>query len=92
MKSLLSCSFWSLLIQLFICVIGFIVYVATSKRYKQRQREENYDIYMMNVLEDNYIRKFNAIDTKDDPDDVIVIESLSSPYLPAEKTFNETRF
>ena len=47
---------------------------------------------MMSVLEDNYIRKFNAIDTKDDPDDVIVIESLSSPYLPAEKTFNETRF
>ena len=40
---------------------------------------------MMSVLEDNYIRKFNAIDTKDDPDDVIVIESLSFPYLSAEK-------
>ena len=90
----LSCSFWSLLIQLFICVFGFIVYVVISKRYKQRKREENYDAYMMNVLEDNYIRRFNDIGTKDDPDDVIVIESLSSPYLPAEKTFNdhETRF
>ena len=84
----LSCSFWSLLIQLFICVFGFIVYVVISKRYKQRKREENYDAYMMNVLEDNYVRKFDAIGTKDDTDEVIVIESLSSPYLPAEKAFN----
>ena len=81
----ISCSFWSLLIQLFICVFGFIIYIVISKRYKQRKREENYDAYMMNVLEDNYIRKFNEIGTIDESNEVFVIESLRSPYISAEK-------
>ena len=56
----LDCSFWSLSTQLVICVIGLIVYLVSSKWYKPRQREENYDTCIRSVLEDNYMRLFDG--------------------------------
>ena len=72
----ISCSFWSLLIQLFICVFGLITYLVASRWYKQRQREESYDIYMRNIVEDNYMRVLANANTNDDKDVIFIVESV----------------
>ena len=68
----LSCSFWSLLIQLFICIFGLITYLVASRWYKQRQREESNEIYMRNIVVDNYMRVLDNANTNDDKDVIFI--------------------
>ena len=57
----LSCTFWILLIQLVICVIGIMVFVLVARRYKARKKDDSYnyreaieDVYER-ALEQNYL-------------------------------------
>ena len=40
----LTCTFWPLLLQLFILVIGGAVYIVVIKRYQKRQKGDTYDL------------------------------------------------
>ena len=41
----ISCSFWVLLIQIGICVIGIIVYIFVARWYQRRRKDEDYEVH-----------------------------------------------
>ena len=51
------CVLWIVLIELLLCVIGFIVYIYAVWKYKKRKKETEYDIHR--VVEDTYTRILN---------------------------------
>ena len=40
-----SCSFWVLLIQIGICIIGMIIYIFIARWYQRRRRDEDYEVH-----------------------------------------------
>ena len=40
-----SCSFWVLLIQIGICIIGLIVYMLVARWYRRRRKNEDYEVH-----------------------------------------------
>ena len=40
-----SCSFWVLLLQIGICVIGIIVYILVARWYQRRRKDEDYEVH-----------------------------------------------
>ena len=40
-----SCSFWVLLIQIGICVIGMIIYTIVARLYQKRRKDEDYEVH-----------------------------------------------
>ena len=49
-----SGSFWILLVQMSVCIIGFFVYVFAAHKYKRRKRDEEYDVHT--VVENTYVK------------------------------------
>ena len=41
----ISCSFWVLLIQIGICVIGMIIYILVARWYRRRRKDEDYEVH-----------------------------------------------
>ena len=54
----LTCTFWPLLLQFFILVIGGAVYIVVTKQYQKRQKGDAYDLrktvesYYIHMLEE----------------------------------------
>ena len=40
-----SCSFWVLLIQIGICIIGMIIYIFIARWYQRRNKDEDYEVH-----------------------------------------------
>ena len=40
-----SCSFWVLLIQIGICIIGMIIYMLVARWYRRRRKNEDYEVH-----------------------------------------------
>ena len=40
-----SCSFWVLLIQIGICIIGMIIYIFVARWYQRRRKDEDYEVH-----------------------------------------------
>ena len=40
-----SCSFWVLLIQMGICIIGLIIYIFVARWYRRRRKDEDYEVH-----------------------------------------------
>ena len=40
-----SCSFWVLLIQIGICIIGLIIYIFVARWYQRRRKDEDYEVH-----------------------------------------------
>ena len=40
-----SCSFWILLIQMGICIIGVIIYIFVARWYRRRRKDEDYEVH-----------------------------------------------
>ena len=40
-----SCSFWVLLIQIGICIIGMIIYMYVARWYRRRRKDEDYEVH-----------------------------------------------
>ena len=40
-----SCSFWVLLSQIVICIIGMIIYIFVTKWYQRRRKDEDYEVH-----------------------------------------------
>ena len=53
-----DCNFWIFVIQLFICFMGFLVFIGVSKWYQHRVRSEQYDT--MAVIEEKYDRNLTS--------------------------------
>ena len=51
-----SCSFWVLVLQVILCVVGMMVYIHIARWYKKRHKDEDYDVYA--VVEATYNRRF----------------------------------
>ena len=49
-----SCSFWVLVLQIILCVVGMIVYIFVSRWYQKRRKDEDYDVHA--VVEATYNR------------------------------------
>ena len=60
----MSCSFYSLIIQCLICIVGLLLYFLASRRYKQRQREDCYDANMRTEIENYFLRNFQRSDNR----------------------------
>ena len=41
----ISCSFWVLLLQVGICVIGMIIYIFIARWYQRRRKDEDYEVH-----------------------------------------------
>ena len=62
--SKLTCTFWNLLLQIIICVVGGVVFLYTVKRYQWRKRDE--DFFLQHKVEDIYDRVLSHTqDTQD---------------------------
>ena len=56
----LTCSFWAVLVQVVVCVVGFIIYTAVARWYSWRLRETNPNIQgMIENKYDNYLSRIN---------------------------------
>ena len=54
----LTCSFWAVLVQVVVCVVGFIIYTAVARWYSWRLRETNPNIQgMIENKYDNYLSR-----------------------------------
>ena len=53
-----DCNFWILIVQLFICFVGFLVFIVVSKWYRHRIRSERYDT--MAIIEEKYDRRLTV--------------------------------
>ena len=40
-----SCSFWVLLLQIGICIIGMIIYIFVARWYQRRRKDEDYEVH-----------------------------------------------
>ena len=62
--SKLTCTFWNLLVQIMICVVGGVVFQYTVKRYQWRKRDEEF--FSQSKVEDVYDRALShAQDAQD---------------------------
>jgi peptide/histidine transporter 3/4 len=52
----MPCTFWVLLINIMICFIGMIIFITAAKKYKARQRGDNYNYRA--VIESTYERRY----------------------------------
>ena len=41
----ISCSFWVLLLQIGICIIGMIIYIFVARWYQRRRKDEDYEVH-----------------------------------------------
>ena len=41
----ISCSFWVLLLQVVICIIGLIIYIFIARWYRRRRKDEDYEVH-----------------------------------------------
>ena len=54
----ISCSFWVLLIQVVICIIGMIIYMYVARWYRRRRKDEDYEVHA--VIKATYDRIFES--------------------------------
>ena len=43
----ISCSFWVLLLQIGICIIGMIIYIFIARWYQRRRKDEDYEVHVV---------------------------------------------
>ena len=60
----LSCTFWILIIQIMICIVGIIVFIIVIRRYKARRKDDSYNY--REVIEDAYERALQHRDQHSD--------------------------
>ena len=54
----ISCSFWILLLQIGICIIGMIIYIFAARWYQRRRKDEDYEVHA--VVKATYDRIFES--------------------------------
>ena len=69
-----TCSFWILLVETIICLVGVLLYVYLSRKYRRRQRGEHYDMHA--IIEENFARALDReLETSDTPSEVYIVVS-----------------
>ena len=74
-----SGSFWVLVLQVILCVVGMMVYIHVARWYKKRRKDEDYDVHA--VVEATYNRRFQQNNESDEKEFYVVHDDSSLTIL-----------
>ena len=66
-----SCSFWVLLIQIGICIIGMIIYIFVARWYQRRRKDEDYEVHA--VVKATYDRFLESRQEEQYPENTFIV-------------------
>ena len=77
--SKIPCSFWILLTQLMICLIGLMTFIAVSKWYKRRRRVEVYNLH--SIVADTYRKVLEVNESTVSSSEVYIVVTDKSDVI-----------